>query len=93
MTHSPDQSGAQSPQNLDQVLDQTKQVAEEIKDAADELKVVHAVLETGLAKPQAHPDIEKAVDRAQDLEQQLHESAEKLDSANEALERIQKGQA
>lgn len=73
-----------------EALTTTQQVAEEIKGAADELGVVHAVLDTQVSKQSAPEDMEEAVARTQELEKRLKDSAEKLDSANEVLERAAK---
>ena len=89
---------SEQSQAVDEALTKTKQVAEDIKDAADELAVVHAVLETGppekatessTARDAYRAEVQEAVDRTRDLEKQLQESAQTLDSANEILERHQ----
>jgi flagellar biosynthesis/type III secretory pathway ATPase len=90
MGNSKDSRPASEPSRaVDEALTKTRQVAEDIKDAADELAVVHAVLETGLPDNSTDPDVKEAVDRTRDLEKQLQESAQTLDSANEILQQNQ----
>jgi hypothetical protein len=77
--------GASSP--IAEALDKNKQAAEEVKKAADDLAVVHAVLDTKLAKGTSDGDVARAVARTDKVEKRLTESAEKLDEVNETLER------
>jgi hypothetical protein len=78
-------SGSSRP--LDEALTKSKEVSEEIKETAEELGVVHAVLDTQLPDNPTHEDVEEAVTRAQELEKRLNASAEKLDAAAEILEK------
>jgi hypothetical protein len=75
---------------LDEALEKNKQVAVEIKEAADDLLVVHEVLEKGLSDKAAPTDVEQAVAHTGDIEKKLNESAEALDEINEDLARIAK---
>ena len=72
---------------IDEALEKNKQVAEDIKGAADDLLVVHEVLEKGLSDKAAPEDVELAVAHTGDIEKKLNESAETLDQINEELER------
>jgi len=76
---------------IDEALEKNKQVAEDIKGAADDLLVVHEVLEKGLSDKAAPEDVELAVAHTGDIEKKLNESAETLDQINEELERAAKG--
>ena len=67
-------------------LDKHKQVAEEIKEVAEELGVVHAVLDTQIPGDMHHEDVGEAVARTDALEKRLNESAKVLEDATEALE-------
>jgi len=69
-----------------EALEKHKQVAEEIKDVAEELGVVHAVLETKTPGVDCHEDVGEAVARTDALEKRLNESAKVLEEATEALE-------
>lgn len=70
-----------------EALDQNKQATEEVKKAADDLAVVHAVLDTKLAKGASDDDVERAVAETDKVEKRLTKSAKKLDQVNEKLER------
>ncbi|MGR4869005.1 hypothetical protein ACIPRI_09090 [Variovorax sp. LARHSF232] len=72
---------------IDEALEKNKQVAEDIKEAADDLLVVHEVLEKGLSDKAPPQDVEQAVAHTGDIEKKLSESAETLDEINQALER------
>jgi hypothetical protein len=78
-------SGAASP--VAEALDQNKQATEEVKKAADDLAVVHAVLDTKLTRGASDSDVKRAVAETGKVEERLTRSAEKLDQVNEALER------
>ena len=67
-------------------LEKHKQVAEEIKEVAEELGVVHAVLDTQIPGDAHHADVDQAVARTDALEKRLNESAKVLEDATEALE-------
>jgi hypothetical protein len=76
------------PEPLVEALDKNKQVADTVQEAADELAVVHAVLDTKL--PQAArsaEEIARAVAHTNAVENRLSESAKVLDEVNETLER------
>jgi hypothetical protein len=77
--------GASSP--LADALDQNKQATEDVKKAADDLAVVHAVLDTKLAKGASDGDVARAVAETDKVEKRLTRSAEKLEQVNETLER------
>jgi hypothetical protein len=68
-------------------LDQNKQATEEVKKAADDLAVVHAVLDTKLTKDASNDEVERAVAETGRVEKRLTKSAEKLDEVNDKLER------
>jgi hypothetical protein len=55
--------------------------------AADDLAVVHAVLDTKVTKGASDRDVERAVAETKKVEERLSESAEKLEEVNETLER------
>ena len=81
------------PLPIAEALDKNKQVTEEVKKAADDLAVVHAVLETKLEdkdKPGVDADVSRAVAETRKVEKQLAQSAEKLEAVNETLARAVK---
>ena len=79
--------GQKASSPIAEALDKSKQATEEVKKAADDLAVVHAVLDTKLAKGASDGDVARAVARTDTVEKRLTESAEKLDEVNETLER------
>ncbi len=89
----PGQVGAQAVQPsspLADALDKSKVATEEVKNAADDLAVVHAVLDTKLSDGASDEDVQRAVAETAQVEKRLTKSAEKLDEVNETLERVVK---
>ena len=80
------QEGVKSSPLVD-ALDKNKEATEAVKRAADDLAVVHAVLDTKIAQGASEGDVKRAVDETRRLEKHLGDSAEKLDEVNETLER------
>jgi 2C-methyl-D-erythritol 2,4-cyclodiphosphate synthase len=78
-------NGAPSP--IVDALDKNKQATADVKKAADDLAVVHAVLDTKLSKGTSDGDVGRAVAETDKVEKRLTKSAEKLDEVNETLER------
>jgi hypothetical protein len=72
---------------LSEALNKNEEVAEEVKKAADQLAVAHAVLETRIAKDARDGEVAEAVAETREVGRQLDESAEKLEEVNEALRR------
>lgn len=72
---------------LNEALDKNKEATAEVKRAADDLAVVHAVLDTKIAQGASDSDVKRAVDETNRVEKRLGDSAEKLDQVNETLER------
>ena len=73
---------------ISDVLHQNIEAVEQIKTSARELGVVHAVLSTKVPTQEAEGDLEAAVKRTLEIEQQLNETAEALDRSNELLSEI-----
>ena len=69
---------------IEEALKQNTQVADDLKETAEELGVVHAVLDKKLAKS-PDKDVGQAVARTQELEERLNESVEALEATNEML--------
>ncbi len=72
---------------LAEALDQNKLATEEVKQAADDLAIVHAVLDTKVARGAPDQDVKRAVAQTSEVEQRLDESVKKLERVNEVLER------
>lgn len=77
---------------ISDVLHQNIEAAEQIKSAASELEVVHAVLSTKVPAQGADGDIQAAVARTSEIEQQLSDTAEALDKSNAMLREIEANQ-
>jgi hypothetical protein len=76
-----------TPAPLADALDKNKRAAEEVKEAADELAVVHAVLDTKLPEDAKAHEVAHAVAQASELEKRLTETGKALDEVNKTLER------
>jgi hypothetical protein len=70
-----------------EALGKNKKVAKDVKEAADELAVVHAVLDKRLPGDARDGDVATAVAQTDDLEKRLTESGKKLDDVNRSLEK------
>lgn len=75
------------PSDMAEILNQNRETAEHIKATADELDVVHAVLSTHIPSDALKGDLQSAVERTDQLEQKLQETAEALDKSNAQLQR------
>jgi hypothetical protein len=82
------QQGTDSP--LADALEKNQEVAEEVKKAAEDLSVAHAVLDTKAKDRVVDDEMKRAVAETGKIEKRLSGSAEKLDEVNEALEREMK---
>jgi hypothetical protein len=72
--------------NLTKVIEKNKQVAETVQEAAEDLSVVHAVLDSEVPKETLHPDVGQAIEQTDQLKDKLKAAEEKLRTVNEALE-------
>lgn len=77
---------------LTDALDAQKQATEEIKEVAEELGVVHAVLDNRIPDDVQHDDVGIAIARTDALEKRLNESVKVLEEATDALEQEVKAQ-
>ncbi|MBU0748218.1 MAG: hypothetical protein KKB95_12700 [Gammaproteobacteria bacterium] len=76
-----------------EILNQNLETAEQIKSTADELDVVHAVLSTQIPTDAMQGDLQAAVERTDQLEQKLSETADALDKSNQLLQQHISNQA
>ena len=83
----PGSKGEETASPLDEALTKNKEVTEEVARAADDLAVVHAVLDTKITQGANEGDVKRAVAETKKVEERLSESAEKLEQVNETLER------
>jgi hypothetical protein len=61
---------------LADALDKNKEATKTVKRAADDLAVVHAVLETKIAKAASDDDVKRAVEETNKVERRLGDPAE-----------------
>ena len=83
----PGSRGGRKASPLADALTKNKEAAEEVADAADDLAVVHAVLDTKVAHGGSEGDVKRAVAETKKVEERLTESVEKLEQVNETLAR------
>jgi diguanylate cyclase len=74
------------PHSLTKVLEQSEHAEELVKESADELAKVNAVLKKEIAAHEPSPGVEKALAKSEAVETKVEEAAEKLTEVNEALE-------
>ena len=82
----PPAEDAESAEELAKVLEENKQAAETVQEVAEDLSVVHAVLDSGVPKETLHPDVDHAIEQTDQLKGKLKSAEEKLKTVNEALE-------
>jgi len=76
----------QAARKLEETIDKAKEVAAEIKQAADDLAVVNTVLEKRLPDDVQVGEVAQALDHSDAVEKTLTKSAEMLDEVNDALD-------
>lgn len=74
-----------------EVVTENAEVVEQLKAAANELEVVHAVLSTKVPMAAPSADVSVAIERTDLIGQQLAETAEVLDKTTEKLREIASG--
>ncbi|MDH6169244.1 putative ATP-grasp superfamily ATP-dependent carboligase [Variovorax boronicumulans] len=79
-------SSAKNATGLAKALKENKQATKAVQAAADELAVVHTVLDMKVPKDALSPDAHRAVQQTSQLEKQLTASSKKLEKVNESLE-------
>jgi len=72
---------------LSDALEKNEKATAEVRKAADDLAVVHAVLDTKIAQGANDGDVRRAVADTKRVEKRLDESAENLEDVNETLRR------
>jgi len=81
---SPD-SATRDPSSIADVLDKNKVARETVKEAAEDLAVVHTVLEAEMPLPGRTDDLHQAVAQTERLHKKLDDTADVLQEVNEAL--------
>lgn len=85
MSNNPSRS-PKPEQSLEAVLQTNQKVSADVKNAAEELEVVHAVLDSKVPEEVRTGDVGAAIDRTEVLEKKLKESSAQLDVASSALQ-------
>ena len=71
---------------LVQALNQNDSVQETVKQSADELLVIHAVLKHGIPDEVQRGDVAQALEITEDIEERIQTSAQELETVNKLLE-------
>jgi len=79
------QAAAEAAAALEQTLDKAKEVAAEIRQAADHLAVVNTVLGEQLPDEVQVGEVAQALEHGDTIEQQLSDSVDRLEEAHEEL--------
>jgi hypothetical protein len=72
--------------DLAKVLKKNKRATATVQEVADDLSVVHAVLDSQVHQETLHPDVGQAIEQTDQLKEKLKAAEQKLRSVNEALE-------
>lgn len=84
---------AQAAATLEKAVEQAKEVAADIRQAADDLAVANTVLETQLAQEVRTGEVAQALEHGDAVEKTLAKSAETLDEVNATLDGVTPGVA
>lgn len=85
MTAPPETTDGKSTATLQKAIAEAKQVAAEIRDAADHLAVVNTVLQDQIPDDVQVGEVAQALAQSEEVEKNVAKSAETLDSVNNAL--------
>ena len=77
---------AEAAQALEQAIEKAKEVAADIRQAADDLAVANTVLEAHLAEEDRSHEVNQALGHTGAVEKTLTKSAETLDEVNTVLD-------
>lgn len=79
---------AQAVKDLEQAIEKAKEVAADIRQAADDLAVANTVLDTHLSEEARTREVDQALGHTGAVEKTLTKSAETLDEVNTALDKV-----
>ncbi|QGW80833.1 hypothetical protein [Variovorax paradoxus] len=74
------------PADLAKALEENKHAAATVQEVAEDLSVVHTVLDSEVPKETLHPDVSQAIEQTDQLKDKLRSAEEKLKTVNETLE-------
>jgi hypothetical protein len=84
----PELMDAQAAATLEKAIEQAKEVAADIRQAADDLAVANTVLANQLSAEARNSEVSQALDHGETVEKTLTKSAETLDDVNASLGRV-----
>lgn len=82
----PQPTDAEAAATLEQAIEKAKEVAADIRQAADDLAVANTVLSTELSDDVRTGEVAQALEHGDNVEKTLTKSAEALDEVNASLE-------
>lgn len=85
--------GSASTRAVERALDESKQAKKTVEEAADELAVVHVVLDKGISEDVRTDDLDRAIEQTDQIEKKLSKSVDLLEKVAEALETESKREA
>lgn len=85
MNGQPEMTDGKSAATLQKAIAEAKEVAAEIRDAADHLAVVNTVLQDQIPDDVQVGEVAQALAQSEEVEKNVSKSAETLDSVNQAL--------
>ena len=87
MTEDSQKAPAKSPAELERAIEEVKEVAAEIRDAADHLSVVNTVLQDQLPDAVQVGEVAQALEQSESVEKNIAKSADTLEAVNTVLEK------
>lgn len=81
-------SDAEAVATLEKAIEKAKEVAADIRQAADDLAVANTVLSTELADEVRTGEVAQALEHGEHVEKTLTKSAETLDEVNASLDSV-----
>lgn len=87
MSKKTDHQNSPRSSKVSDALEANRQASESVQRAADELAVVHSVLDKEVPKKVLSEDVDEAVERAGAIEKKLSKSSKKLQESSQTLKR------
>ena len=75
---------------IKRALDKSKNVQKAVEEAADELAVVHVVLDKEIAPDARTDEVDRAIEKTEQIEKKLAKSADVLEKVAETLDEVAK---
>lgn len=79
---------AEAAAALERAIEKAKEVAADIRQAADDLVIANTVLDTHLSEQARTREVDQALSHTDAVEKTLTQSAETLDEVNAALDKV-----